>query len=175
MEALKTKSDWISISKTISANKTISKLLYTWLIETMNHSTGEKKGNRSKRPKFTATLLHQELVTIEKYNKFISSGTDSTLGYLTVINCADWTNYIKNPFNQFTRQKYLNCISPSTPSSRHPTIKFTPPYGLTFASFTDDVGAVDNTYDQRRSHEWVPYHTRNCIPPQHKTAKGCRA
>jgi hypothetical protein len=31
----------------------------------------------------------------------------------------------------------------STPSSRHPTRIFTPPYGLTFASFTDDVGVVD--------------------------------
>jgi hypothetical protein len=42
MEALKIKSDWILISKTISANKTISKLLSTWLIERMNHSTAEK-------------------------------------------------------------------------------------------------------------------------------------
>ncbi len=41
------------------------------------------------------------------------------------------------------RQKYLNQISPSSPSSRHPTRKFIPPYGLTFASFTDDVGVVD--------------------------------
>ncbi len=38
---------------------------------------------------------------------------------------------------------HLNRISPSTPSSRHPTRKITPPYGLTFASFTDDVGVVD--------------------------------
>jgi hypothetical protein len=66
------------------------------------------------------------------------------LGYLTVINCAEWTNFIKNPFDWFTRQIYLNRISPSSPSSRHPTRKFTPPYGLTFASFTDAVGVVDN-------------------------------
>jgi hypothetical protein len=38
---------------------------------------------------------------------------------------------------------YLDCTSPSTPSSRHPTRKFTPSYGLAFASFTDDVGVVD--------------------------------
>jgi hypothetical protein len=63
------------------------------------------------------------------------------LGYPTVINCAEWTNYVKKPFNWFTI--YLNHTSPSTPCSRHPTIKFTPPYGLTFASFTDDVGVVD--------------------------------
>ncbi len=65
------------------------------------------------------------------------------MGYLTVINCAEWTKYIKNHFDQFTRQMYLDCISPSTPSSRPPTKKFTPPYGLTFASFADDVGVVD--------------------------------
>jgi hypothetical protein len=73
----------------------------------------------------------------------ISSGTEYTLGYPTVINCTEWTNFIKNPFNWFTRQIYLNCISPSTPSSRHPTRIFPPPYGLTLASFTDDVGVVD--------------------------------
>ncbi len=49
MEALKIKSDWISISKTISANKTISKLLSTWLIETMNHSTAEKRNDHNEQ------------------------------------------------------------------------------------------------------------------------------
>jgi hypothetical protein len=143
MESLKIKSDWISISKTISANKIISKLLSTWLIETMAHSTAEKRENTNKWPKFTATYIYQEQLTIDKYNNFISSGTEYTLGYPTVINCAEWTNYVKNPFNWFIRQQYLDRISPSTPSSRHLTRKFTPPYGLTFASFTDDIGFVD--------------------------------
>jgi hypothetical protein len=88
-------------------------------------------------------FIYQEQLTIEKYNKLISSGTEHTLGYPTVINCAEWTNYVKNPFNWFTRQIYLDRISPSTPSSRHPTRILTPPYGLTFKSFTDDVGVVD--------------------------------
>ena len=66
------------------------------------------------------------------------------MGYPAVINCADWTNYVKNPFKWFIGQQYLDRISPSTPSSRHPTRKFTPPYGLTVASFTNDVGVVDN-------------------------------
>jgi hypothetical protein len=128
----------------ISANKTISKLLSTWLIETMTHSTAEKRNNPNKRPKFTAMFIYHEQLTIEKYNKLISSGTEYTLGYPAVINCAEWTNYIKNPFDWFTRKIYLDCISPSTPSSRHhPTRIFTPPYGLTFASFTDDVGIVE--------------------------------
>jgi hypothetical protein len=43
MEALKTQSEWILISKAISANKTKSKILSTWLFETINHSTAEKK------------------------------------------------------------------------------------------------------------------------------------
>jgi hypothetical protein len=47
MEALKTQSEWILISKTISANKTISKLLSTWLFEMMNHSTAEKRKNHN--------------------------------------------------------------------------------------------------------------------------------
>ncbi len=41
------------------------------------------------------------------------------------------------------QDNYLNRISPSTPSSRHQTKKLTPPYGLTFASITDNVGFVD--------------------------------
>jgi hypothetical protein len=143
MESLKIKSDWILISKTISANKTISKLLSRWLIETMAHSTAEKRNIPNERPTFTAMFIYQEQLTIEKYRNLISSGTEYTLGYLTVINCAEWTNYVKNPFNWFPRQKYYDRISPSTPSSRHPTRKFTSLYGLTFASSTDDVGVVD--------------------------------
>jgi hypothetical protein len=42
MQALKTQSEWILISKTISANKTISKLQSTWLDETMTHITAKK-------------------------------------------------------------------------------------------------------------------------------------
>jgi hypothetical protein len=99
--------------------------------------------NLKERPKFTATFIYQEQLTIEKYNNLISSGTEYTLGYLTEINCAEWTNYVKKNFDWFTRQMYLDQISPSTPSSRHPTRKFTPQYGLTFTSFTDDVGVVN--------------------------------
>jgi hypothetical protein len=143
MESLKIKSDWILISKTISATQTISKVLSTWLIETMAHSTAEKRNNTNKWPKFTATFIYQEQLTIDKYNNLISSGTEYTLEYPKVINCVEWTNYIKKPFNCFTRQQYLDHISPSTPSRRHPTRKFTSLYGLTFASFTDDVGIVD--------------------------------
>ncbi len=71
------------------------------------------------------------------------------MGYPIVINCAEWTNYVKNPFDWFTRQKYLNRISPSTPSNGHPIKKITPLYGLTFASFTDDVGVVDKKTKMR--------------------------
>jgi hypothetical protein len=126
MESLKIKSDWILISKMISANKTISQLLSTWLIERMAHSTTVKRNNTNKWPKFTAMFIYQEQLTIDKYNNLISSGTEYTLGYPTVINCAEWTNHIKKPFNRFTRQQYLDHISPSAPSSRHPTRKFTP-------------------------------------------------
>jgi hypothetical protein len=51
MEALKIKSDWFLISKTISANKTTSKLLSTWPIETMilqHHRKKEKSQQRAK-------------------------------------------------------------------------------------------------------------------------------
>jgi hypothetical protein len=120
MESLKIKSDWILISKTMSANKTISKLLSTWLIETMAHSTAERRNNTNERPKFTAMFIYQEQLTIDKYNNLISSGTEYTLGYPTVINCAEWTNHVKNPFNRYIRQQYFDHISPSTPSSRHP-------------------------------------------------------
>ncbi len=78
----------------------------------MNHSTAKRRDNHNERPKLTATFIYQEQLTIEKYNKLISSGTDNTLGYPTVINCTEWTNYIKNPFNQFTRQIYLDHTSP---------------------------------------------------------------
>jgi hypothetical protein len=87
----------------------------------MAHSTAEERNNTNDNPKFTATFIYQEQLTIDKYNNLISSGTEYTLGYLTVINCAEWTNYIRNTFNQFIRQQYFNRTSPSTPNSRHPT------------------------------------------------------
>jgi hypothetical protein len=58
MESLKIKSDWILISKVISANKTISKLLSTWLIETITHSTAEKRNNPNEWPKFTTIFIY---------------------------------------------------------------------------------------------------------------------
>jgi hypothetical protein len=99
MESLNIKRDWISISKTILANKTISKLLSTWLIEMMAHSTVEKRNNTNERPKFTAMFIYQEQLTIENYNNLISNGAEYTLGYPTEINLAEWTNYVKKPFN----------------------------------------------------------------------------
>jgi hypothetical protein len=60
-----------------------------WLFETMNHSTAEKRNNYNEWPEFTATFIYQEQLTIEKHNKSISSGTDNSLGYPTVINCAE--------------------------------------------------------------------------------------
>ncbi len=141
------------ISEMISANKIISKLLSTWLNETMDHSTSNRRNNHTNRPKFTVTFIYQEQLTIEKYKSLISSGTNNTLEYPTVINCAEWTNCVKTLFNWFTRQLYLDHTSLSTPRSRHPTKKFTPPYGLTFASFTDDVGFVDTRRQKTRTVE----------------------
>jgi hypothetical protein len=90
----------------------------------MTHSTAKRRNNHNNWPTFTATFIYQEQIIIEKeYKKLISSGTDNTLGYPTLINCAEWTNYIKHPFNRFARQINLNHTSPSTPSSRHPTKK----------------------------------------------------
>jgi hypothetical protein len=69
MQALKIQSEWILISKTISANKMIPKLLSTWLYETMDHSTAKKRNNHNNRPMFTAMFIYQEQLTIEKYKK----------------------------------------------------------------------------------------------------------
>ncbi len=92
MQALKTQSEWISISKIISANKTILKLLSTWLYEMMTHSTAKRRNNHNDQPTITAKFIYQEQLTIEKNEKSISSGTDFTIGYPTLINCAEWTN-----------------------------------------------------------------------------------
>ncbi len=72
------------------------------------------------------------------------------MGYPALINCAEWTDYVKNLFDLVARQRYLNHTSPSNPISRHPTKIFTLPYGLTFASFTDDVGVVDKKTRKRK-------------------------
>ncbi len=65
----------------------------------MNHNIAKKRNSHKDRPKFTVMFICQGQLTIEKYNSLISSGTDNTLWYLTVINCAEWTNYVEKPFN----------------------------------------------------------------------------
>jgi hypothetical protein len=76
MQAFKTQSEWISISKMNSANKMISKLLSTWLCETMDHSTA-KKGIITTIGQRSLQHLSTKNNSQSRNTKLILSGTET--------------------------------------------------------------------------------------------------
>jgi hypothetical protein len=87
-------------------------------------------------------FIYQEHLTIEKHKKLISTGTDNTLGYPTLINCAVGLTTSKIPSINLL-DKYISIIYHHQLLAADIKKKITPLYGLTFTSFTDDVGVVD--------------------------------
>ena len=65
------------------------------------------------------------------------------MGFSRFITSNEWEEYIKNPFNSGAREQYLQHVLVLRDPRKSKTKKLSPPYGLTFASFTTDVGVVE--------------------------------
>jgi len=65
------------------------------------------------------------------------------MGFSRFITSTEWDNYINNPFYPTERGNYLQHVSALRDLKKGKAKKLYPPYGLTFASFTTDVGVVD--------------------------------
>ena len=89
-------------------------------------------------------FTYQDNMIKEKYTNATAGRKELTaLGFSRFVTCDEWTEYSRNPSNVCARTRYLQYMSGSR-NSRGGTSKQTfSPYGLTFASFTTDVGVVN--------------------------------
>jgi hypothetical protein len=65
------------------------------------------------------------------------------MGFSRFITSNEWEEYIKNPFDSGARGQYLQHVLVLRDPRRSKTKKLSPPYGLTFASFTTNIGVVE--------------------------------
>ena len=65
------------------------------------------------------------------------------MGFSRLITSNEWEEYIKKPFNSGAREQYLQHVLVLQDPRKSKTKKLSPPYGLTFASFTTNVGVVE--------------------------------
>ena len=106
----------------------------------------KKRNDPNVRPQWldTDTFTYQEQITIQKYKKVLESGNENTaMGFSRFITSNEWEEYIKNPFDSGAREQYLQHVSVLRDPRKSKTKKLSPPYGLTFASFTTNVGVVE--------------------------------
>ena len=112
----------------------------------MKHSTAKRRNCHDLRPEWLDTdmFTYQQDMTQDVYSTKTAHGKENTaIGFSRFVTGDEWTQYMKNPFNVEARQQYLQYMSGSR-KSRGATSKQTlPPYGLTFASYTTDVGVMD--------------------------------
>ena len=72
------------------------------------------------------------------------------MGFSKFITSTEWDEYIKNPFDTTARENYLQHVSVVRDPKKSRNKKLYPPYGLTFASFTTNVGVVEVKEKQRK-------------------------
>ena len=94
------RSEWISESKTRAANKTILKVLSIWLEDTLVHSKPRKRNSIHLQPKLTSMFTYQNPDTAEKYAATIHNDNDNIYGFCPLLNCDQWTRYIRDPLNK---------------------------------------------------------------------------
>ena len=114
MKTLIEHSNWISMNKTESARKSISRLLSLSLIETLKDSTAHRVVKKFRQPQPASTFLIQTEVSIETYKKEVATygGNDEICGYSDCTKGKIWDEFITNPFKKDMIEEYLNKISP---------------------------------------------------------------
>ena len=105
-------SEWILESKTRAANKTILTVLSIWLEDTLIHSKPRKRNSIHLRPKLINMFTYQNPVTAETYAATVQNGDGNIYGYCPLLNCNKWTRFIKDPFNKFVRDNFMEKLSP---------------------------------------------------------------
>ncbi len=144
MDNMKIHSLWVSINKIDSARKTISKSLWSFFSHIMTYTKKRNNHNVCTQWMDTDTFKYQEQITIQKYTKVLENGNENTImGFSKFITSTEWDQYIKNPFDTTASENYLQHVSVVRDLKKSRNKKLYPPYGLTFVSFTTNVGVVE--------------------------------
>ena len=113
MDSMKKQSEWISESKTRAANKTISTLLSFWLEETLLHSKAKHRNDYNLRPKLQYYFTYQSPTTTLADATQNHIDDQSVYDYSLLLKSETWNSFIKDPFNEWNRVKFIELISPN--------------------------------------------------------------
>jgi len=141
MESMRKQSEWISESKTLAANKTISMLLYIWLNDTQSHSKPKQRNNSNWRPTFSHQFTYQGPTTTQVDAKNSHIHDQNVYQYPNFLRCDIWNSFIMDPFNKSNRERFIEYISPDERIKGQKKMK--PPYSIFWQSLTTDVGPVE--------------------------------
>jgi hypothetical protein len=142
MDSMRKQSEMISESKTRAANKTISRLLSIWLVDTLTHSKPKQRNNSDRRPTMTHIFTYQSPTGAEADTKKTHIHDQSVYQYPNFLRCENWDTFIKDPFNISNREKFIKFISPDE-GTKCRNKKNQPPYSIFWQSLTSDVGPVE--------------------------------
>jgi len=112
MDSMRKQSEWISESKTRAANKTILTLLSIWLEDTLSHSKPKKRNDYNWRPKLQHYFTYQSPTTTQSDATKSHIDDQRVYEYCHLLNCKEWNSFIKDPFNELNREKFIEFISP---------------------------------------------------------------
>jgi hypothetical protein len=115
-----------------------------WLEETLLHSTARRRNNDDLQPKLNSYFSYQTPDLQKNLHKQVKKGLrcDEVYGYSNLINCKQWSSYIKDPLHSFAREQYVHFISQleNTTSKKK---QLTHAHGILWVSLTSDVGPVE--------------------------------
>jgi len=115
------------------------------LEDTLLHSSSKKRNDDDWKPKLINIFTYQNPDSSKVYAHTalnnVEEENNEIFGYCRLINCEQWTTYIRDPFNKYVCDKYIEFITPvgNTKNSKK-TIE--PPYSIMWPSLTSDVGRV---------------------------------
>ena len=169
MKTLSQHSSWISINKTESARKSISRLLLDGLVDTINWGTGE--GNtRGTSAVNEFTYLVQTGDSADEFKKKTKNpnNNDECYGYSLCTRGNKWEHFITNPFNKEATETYLEYISPKVKPNTKKKPKIRPPFKIHFSSMTSDIGQFDplNTKEPKRRYIDARHYNMYVIMPK---------
>ena len=116
MDSICKQSQWISGSKTRAANTTILTVLLIWSEDTLLQSLSKKKNNDDWKPKLINIFTYQNPDSSKKYAQTVLNNveeeSDEIFGYCRLIDCKQWTTYIRDPFNKYFCNEYVEFNTP---------------------------------------------------------------
>jgi hypothetical protein len=102
----------MTTSQTRSGNKTILMVLSIWLEDILVHSKPRKRNSIHSRSKLTSMFTYQNPDTAEKCAATIQNNNDNIYRFCPLLNCDEWTRYIRDPLKKYVQDEFIEFITP---------------------------------------------------------------